>query len=239
MSSHEFAFVRVENFAMFVSNLHECQGFTNQLYKQETRGERRETGVENRKSRSFWWVQFEAELNIRTYYWYIGFLVWINTNDSAVRLVRMMQIGFAVWTHHKVCPAFFLSASPFLFITYLLILDAFDIYPSFLSFHLVFVYPLLSCICHTCYKPGFHPNVTQILTEFPENWQKKKRINACFHPLSFMKIVNIRSWFMEINRLNHCKRRGHNDMTSLKERQSKLKPWKAWWKYDISVCFMY
>ena len=36
--------------------------------------------------------------------------------------------------------------------------------------------------------------------------------------------------------LNRCRRRRHNKMTSLKERQSKLKRWKTmwkmWWKYS-------
>ncbi len=43
--------------------------------------------------------------------------------------------------------------------------------------------------------------------------------------------------------LNHHRRRGRNEMRSLKELQSKLKRWKTmwrtWWKYDISVNFIY
>ncbi len=90
---------------------------------------------------------------------------------------------------------------------------------------------------------GFHPNVTQILTEFSEYLQKKMQIY--FHPLPLCKYVEFH-WDYQLVELilqslllNHGRRRGHSKMTSLKELQSKLKRWKTMWKtwrkHDISV----
>lgn len=74
-------------------------------------------------------------------------------------------------------------------------------------------------------------------------------INARFHPLCLL-YVNIKSWLAQDNSwwhyfsswvpLNHCRKRGCSKMTSASwtSKVQKLGE-KTWWKYVISVCFMY
>lgn len=85
-----------------------------------------------------------------------------------------------------------------------------------------------------------HVNVTQIITKFQENQQKKIRINKFFHPLLSWKKMGwvvakqLVAQFFKSGSLNHCRRRCLNKMTSLKEHQSVTKQWKTMYSVLIA-----